>query len=106
MSKIFKPKLLVIPGTPVADVLNISGDFQLICETHTGNDFDNIIIACVRCTDGNTYDVLFTSDLDALPIAENCATVDKLSKYYNKRFVRAVHGEIPCLAFDHWTKKN
>ena len=59
--KSFKPKLLVIPISSEADVLKINGDFQLICETHTGDAIDNIIKTWVKRTDSHTNDVLFTS---------------------------------------------
>lgn len=61
MSKVHKRKLLAIPISSETDVKKINGDFQLICKTHTGDAFDEIIIACVRRTDGYTNNVLFTS---------------------------------------------
>ncbi len=62
-------------------------DISLIqTETHTGKEFDNLIIAWIKTKQGKHFELLFNKHENCLPYGEKKETVCKLENFFNKVF--------------------
>ena len=78
--KFIDPDPVQMPALKMEDILLIP------TETHTGKEFDNLIIAWIKTEQGKNYELLFNKYENCLPYGENKEAVTKLERFFNKFF--------------------
>ncbi|MEO8853521.1 MAG: DUF6371 domain-containing protein [Ginsengibacter sp.] len=78
--KFIEPDPVRMPALKMEDILLIP------TETHTGKEFDNLIIAWIKTKQGKNYELLFNKYENWLPYGENKEAVTKLERFFNKVF--------------------
>jgi len=75
----------------------------LMGETHTGKDFNYLIIAGIKTRSRSIYDVIFDAEGEPIQPGLLSDTVKKLAAFFEKKLQTGLIDEIPCLI--HTVKK-
>jgi len=71
---------------------------NILTETYTGKDFDNLIIAWLQTKQGKNYELIFVNDTEKtiLKFGEKKEIVNKLENYFNKDFKPLLFEDVLC----------
>jgi hypothetical protein len=70
----------------------------ILCETITGKQFNNFIMAFIRTVAGNSYDLLFDADKNLIRPGDQDQIVQQLATFYGKQLQKANFDNSPCWA--------
>lgn len=73
----------------------------LLGETHTGKEFDHLIIATMKTNDGKWYDLLYDEHGDLIKPGEHRKAVDDLAIFFEKNIIPITLDGVACLAHKH-----
>jgi hypothetical protein len=82
---------------PLVNQYLIKGITSFLGETHTPKEFNNMIIACIKTSEGTLYDILFNKNGNAIQPGEQIETVNNLAAFYKKTFHHGLVDNEPCL---------
>lgn len=76
--------------------INSNDIVSMIGETHTGADFNKLIIARIKTSNGKVYDLLFAADGELIKPGEQPEAVNKLASFFGKNLQPAMLDSSPC----------
>ncbi|MEJ7739610.1 MAG: DUF6371 domain-containing protein [Chitinophagaceae bacterium] len=89
--------LLRFPVKAIAPIHLYSTDIiALLCETHTGKDFNELIIACIKTQERKVVDLLVNKGGDLITPGEQDEAVNHLASFFEKPFQIAFFDNTPC----------
>ncbi|MEP6466166.1 MAG: DUF6371 domain-containing protein [Parafilimonas sp.] len=99
LETVIQPVQLNKPVTDLQnDLLNIHSKdvISMLGETHTGNDFNKLIIAGIKTISGKVYDLLFDESGELIRPGEQTKALTKLSSFFEKKLIHASFDNNPC----------
>ena len=72
---------------------------DIVCmmgETHTGKEFNRLIIAGIKTSTGKVYDILFSADGELVTPGEQAEAVQHLASFFEKNLIPMYLDNVPC----------
>jgi hypothetical protein len=69
---------------------------SMLGETHTGKDFNKLIIAGIKTKSGKVYDLLFDESGELIRPGEHPEAVNKLAGFFEKKLMPAMFDNTHC----------
>jgi hypothetical protein len=76
--------------------INSNDIVSMLGETHTGPDFNKLIMAGIETKEGHVYDLLFDADGEIVRPGEHAETVNMLAAFFDKTLQYGLLDNIPC----------
>lgn len=80
-------------------LINQINSNDIVCmmgETHTGKEFNRLIIAGIKTNTGKVYDLLFSADGELVTPGEQAEAVQHLASFFEKNLIPMYLDNVPC----------
>jgi hypothetical protein len=84
------------PKNPLINQIFSNDIVSMMGETHTGKEFNKIIIAGIKTHAGKVYNLLFDESGELIKPGEQSEAINNLESFFNKKFLSTMFNASPC----------